>query len=216
MGTGIHGWLEYGDDLDDDAEPDHWTTAVNLEAILHRSYDFFGPFFGVRNYANFEPLAAERGLPPDPSRTVRSQFPEGDEPSGGEGPTSYHSHTWLRLDESIPWRSYARLEEPEGFSLDGWSRATNTSKYTRERELLEHRTDLRYSDGGSVFGDEQFETLKRELRVAVGDYRFESYPRTLFDLAVWPWMHVLDAVDSFDRLRDRDRDHLRLVVWFDS
>jgi hypothetical protein len=67
-----------------------------------------------------------------------------------------------------------------------------------------------------VFGDEQFETLKRELRVAVGDYRFESYPRTLFDLAVWPWMHVLDAVDSFDRLRDRDRDHLRLVVWFDS
>jgi hypothetical protein len=29
-------------------------------------------------------------------------------------------------------------------------------------------------------------------------------------------MHVLDAVDSFDRLRDRDRDHLRLVVWFDS
>lgn len=216
MGRSIHGFLEYGYDLDDDGEADYWRAGVNVETFWNRDSRFFGSFFGVNNYANFEPVAADRGLPSDPSETVEARFPEGDEPGMFEGPTKYHSHTWLRLDESIPWFSYARLEDPDGFTLDGWIRATDTSKYTRDGDLIEHGTQLRYQDGGRVLSDAQFETLKRDLEVTVGEYRFKSFPRTRFRLCYHSWNDLQNAIDAFDRLRERDESHLRVVVWFSS
>lgn len=216
MGTSIHGQLEYGYDHDNDGDPDYWKSAISVETFWDRDSRFFGAFFGVNNRINFEPVAADRGLPSGLSETVEARFPEGDEPGMFEGSTTYHSHTWMTLDESIPWFSFARLDDPDGFTLDGWIRATRTSKYTRDGDPIEHGTDLRYSDGEAVLSEEQFEELKRNRRVTVGEYRFESYPRSRFEVCYHPWNDLWDAVNAFDRLRNRDPSHLRLVVWFSS
>jgi hypothetical protein len=62
MGTDISGFLEYRAPQDDQ-EPT-WYTAHDLSSLYGgRHYDAFGCLFGVRNYANFRPLAACRGLP---------------------------------------------------------------------------------------------------------------------------------------------------------
>jgi hypothetical protein len=216
MGPSIHGHLEYGYDHNEDSDPDYWRSAISVETFWDRASGFFGAFFGVRNKVNFEPVAADRGLPANLSETVAAQFPGCDEPGTFEGSGTYHSHTWMTLDESIPWSSYARLDDPDGFTLDGWNQATRTSKYTRDGELIEHGTNLWYPDGGQILSDEQFETLKRDLRVTVGEYRFESYPRSRFEVCYHPWNDLLNAVDAFDCLRNRDPSHLRLVVWFSS
>lgn len=60
MGTDINGNIEVrrGNGT--------WEAVVTeLSPLIGRSYDLFGCLFGVRNYANFAPLFAERGLPND-------------------------------------------------------------------------------------------------------------------------------------------------------
>jgi hypothetical protein len=43
-----------------------WEFAMSLDQIHDaRDYDSFGCLFGVTNFAGFEPVAAERGLPGD-------------------------------------------------------------------------------------------------------------------------------------------------------
>ena len=217
MGSSIHGQLEHGYDRDDDSEPDDWRAAINVQTIWpQRDSRFYGAFFGVRNQANFEPVAANRGLPSAPSPTIKAQFPDGPASTAVAGWGRTHSHTWLRLDESIPWFSYARLDDPDGFTLQGWLKATDTSKYTRDGELIEHQTALQYQDGETVLSAEQFETLKRDLEVTVGEYRFKSFPRSRFELCYHPWNELRNAIDAFECLRKRDASQLRLVVWFSS
>ena len=63
MGTDIHGWIEIN-------RGDEWISVVNIEPIVSRHYDMFACLFGVMNYANFKPIAPERGLPIDMSLIV--------------------------------------------------------------------------------------------------------------------------------------------------
>lgn len=66
MGTDISGFLEYRAPQDDQ-EP-LWYSAHGLSSLNDnvRNYDAFGCLFGVRNYANFLPLAAGRVSLPMP------------------------------------------------------------------------------------------------------------------------------------------------------
>jgi hypothetical protein len=59
MGTDIYGWLQVSQ------TPGYWIGALDAGVVLERDYDVFGCLFGVRNYANFAPLFADRGAPPD-------------------------------------------------------------------------------------------------------------------------------------------------------
>src|SRR5262249_13873315 len=43
-----------------------------IRPIVDRNYDAFGCLFGVKNYARFVPLVAQRGLPDDLSEGVRA------------------------------------------------------------------------------------------------------------------------------------------------
>ncbi|MFJ8746744.1 hypothetical protein ACIRL2_46320 [Embleya sp. NPDC127516] len=53
--------------------------AVDLaEFGIDRNYDAFGCLFGVRNLANFRPLAADRGLPSDACALARARHAECD------------------------------------------------------------------------------------------------------------------------------------------
>lgn len=60
MGTSIYGSVEikkFDDGFDD------WYSIIDVGMALGGDYDVFGCLFGIRNYANFEPLFANRGFP---------------------------------------------------------------------------------------------------------------------------------------------------------
>lgn len=211
MGTDIHGWLEQGYDRDGTGSPDHWSAILNVTMVFNRSYDFFGSFFGVNNYANFEPVAADRGLPSHRSRTVENTFPDGDTDG-----TIYHSPTWMTLDHDISWRDIPRVEHPEEFDRSGWRRATRTYKYSTDGELLEKEVSLVYEDGTPLLSDEEFQTLKRRRSVESGEYRYESYPITRSEAGASEWYRLRRVCRRFEQLRFADDEHLRLVVWFDN
>ena len=67
MGTDICGWVEvkYGN---------MWWPIIKIDYLVNRNYDIFGCLFGVRNYANFKPIAPDRGLPEDVSSLVKEIF----------------------------------------------------------------------------------------------------------------------------------------------
>ncbi|WP_405924183.1 hypothetical protein [Streptomyces sp. NBC_00035] len=77
VGTDIYGGIEFrhpGVDTDYyDGEP--WVTVMDLWPLYDETdYAAFGCLFGVRNYAGFQPLAPDRGLPVDLSSGMRSQL----------------------------------------------------------------------------------------------------------------------------------------------
>jgi hypothetical protein len=64
-------------------------------------YDMFGCLFGVMNYANFKPIAPERGLPADSSEQIRQELEQ-------FGNTAF-STTWIswREVQAINWEEAA-------------------------------------------------------------------------------------------------------------
>lgn len=133
MGTDISGFLEYRAPRDNQ-EPT-WYTAHDLSSLYGgRDYDAFGCLFGVRNYANFRPLAAYRGLPADASAAATARFAQLTEWYGEDG---FHGTTWITWAEvkAVDWDEPAekpdsRLHEyrqtPSGLRMTGkasWSRA---------------------------------------------------------------------------------------------
>lgn len=77
VSTDIHGGIEFrhlgtGSDY---YEGEPWVAAMDLWPLYDQTdYAAFGCLFGVRNYAGFRPLAAERGLPSDLSSGLRAQL----------------------------------------------------------------------------------------------------------------------------------------------
>jgi hypothetical protein len=96
VSTDIHGGIEFrqpgvGTDYYD-GEP--WVAAMDLWPLYDETnYAAFGCLFGVRNYAGFQPLAPDRGLPVDLSSGMRSQL----SPWAASG--DLHSATWVNWAE---------------------------------------------------------------------------------------------------------------------
>lgn len=53
---------------------DDWFEIIDVGIALTGNYDLFGCLFGVRNYANFNPLFQDRDFPPDCSDEVSKKF----------------------------------------------------------------------------------------------------------------------------------------------
>jgi hypothetical protein len=80
MGTDISAWIEVT--FETLPHENEWITIVHASLLFNRDYDLFGCLFGVKNYANFRPLAPDRGIPKDASITVRNElFKEAENPS---------------------------------------------------------------------------------------------------------------------------------------
>ncbi|MFD9484112.1 hypothetical protein [Streptomyces sp. NPDC059991] len=96
MSTDIDGGIEFrhpgaGTDY---YEGEPWVCAMDLWPLYDQSdYAAFGCLFGVRNYAGYRPLAAERGLPEDVSSQLRERL----QPWVAEGHLS--SATWILWSE---------------------------------------------------------------------------------------------------------------------
>lgn len=126
-----------GGALSDRPEDISWQPSVVLDHLYgFREYDAFGCLFGVMNFANFRPLAAERGLPADVSKHVRSAHAgEADTDPGSAGLWP----TWIGWDEieAVDWAEPAELADAR---LHEYNRAddgqwvfTGKSAYAPER-----------------------------------------------------------------------------------
>lgn len=205
MGTDISGHLEYR--APQDSQGGIWNTAHDLDSLYqNRDYDLFGCLFGVRNYANFRPLAAGRGLPADVSAGVGARFAQLTEWYGGDG---IHGATWITWAEvkAVDWderaeRPDSRLHEyrrtAHGLRLTGKS---SWSPAFAEAVGLARGEERQWPEGSEwLVGETLYRsvTLRRKDAVtATGEWQ-----------AVWTAMETLAA-------RHGD-DNVRLVVWFDE
>lgn len=209
MGADIHGFIECRSRW---AGPDDaWSAAVDLELLYQgRNYDAFGCLFGVRNYAGFAPLAADRGLPELISDAARADYEDWD--------SSAHSSSWIAWSElkRVDWDESAettdrRIHEYE--AVDGtWvlvSKASWSARFAKAAGLPDDPA-IRVRDGygrmdwpeGTEWrdGDRLYRLERMNRREAVppeGEWK-----------PVWSVMEALAAVHG--------DENVRLTVWFDN
>ncbi|MBB4986247.1 MULTISPECIES: hypothetical protein [Streptomyces] len=205
MGTDVSGFLEYR--ASQDGREAAWYGAQDLASLIDvRDYDAFGCLFGVRNYANFRPVAAGRGLPADLSAAVSARFAQLDEWYGGDG---FHSTTWITWGEvkAVDWDEPAekpdgRLHQfrrtPDGLRMTG--KASWSSEFA-EAVGLEMGERREWPEGSEwLVGDTLYRSVtihRRDAVTATGEWQ-----------AVWKAMEALAA--------QHGDDNVRLVVWFDD
>ncbi|MFB6888633.1 hypothetical protein ACFCX4_04865 [Kitasatospora sp. NPDC056327] len=205
MGTDISGFLEYR--VPRDGREPSWRAAHELGYLYGgRDYDAFGCLFGVRNYANFRPLAAGRGLPADLSAAVGARIAELTERHGEDG---LHGITWITWAEveAVDWdepaerpdsRLHAYRRTPDGLRMTGkaaWSRAFAEAVGLERGEVRE------WPEGGEwLVGDTLYRSVtirRRDAVTGTGEWQ-----------PVWRAMKELAA--------QHGDDNVRLVVWFDD
>ncbi|MFJ6514178.1 hypothetical protein ACIQMO_20735 [Streptomyces sp. NPDC091406] len=205
MGTDISGCLEYR--ASEDGRETAWHTVHDLDSLNDtRNYDAFGCLFGVRNYANFRPLAADRGLPADPSAGLSARFARLSDWYGADG---FHGTTWITWAQlkAVDWDEPA--EKPDS-RLHQYRRTPNGLRMTgksvwsadfAEAVGLERGEDREWPGGSEwLVGDTLYRSVTLRRRDAVTDTG-EWQP-------VWKAMETLAA--------QHGDDHVRLVVWFDD
>ncbi|MFI9599703.1 hypothetical protein ACIHCX_07445 [Streptomyces sp. NPDC052043] len=102
LSTDIHGGIEFrhpdvGADYYD-GEP--WVAAMDLWPLCDETDDAaFGFLFGLNNYAGFQPLAPERGLPLDPGLQQATCTA----PLGQLGGTRFHGSCDQELCRTRSW-----------------------------------------------------------------------------------------------------------------
>jgi hypothetical protein len=139
MGVDIAGWVEVKPEYYD--PPSHldfdrqWVGVVShLGFLVGRDYDAFGCLFGVKNAANFLPLAAERGIPDDASPEVR-----GDIARYGEEAFSASWVTWAEL-RAMDWEEEGVYADSalHQYIRDEHGQLVYDTKATWSRPFAEH------------------------------------------------------------------------------
>lgn len=177
-------------------EPQKWEPAINLFRLYSsRDYDSFGCLFDVRNYGNFRPIAAERGLPVDVSEEVRQAAAPGRGISG---------HTWITWEEikQIDW-------EEKSLHVD-----KRVHEYRRDEEgKLYYYTKALYDKefNDRVGYDKCIDEQEQEWDLGDVVYRRE-YMRREDVKGSWETVfYVMEALAAIF-----DDNNVRLVVWFDA
>ncbi|HET6356874.1 hypothetical protein [Streptomyces sp.] len=209
MGTDISGFVECRAwHLHEEEEDAVWRAAIDLFFLnITRNYDAFGCLFGIRNYANFRPLAAERGRPVDASETVRSELD-----ALAAWPDQAFGTTWITWTElkTVDWDEPAELPDSrihqyrqtsDGLKLVG--KASWDARFAQALKLPQRPSDPppTWPEGTEwLIGDTLFrsETLRRRDAVREdGEWK-----------PVWTVMETLAS--------QHGDDNVRLVVWFDN
>ncbi|MFI1396386.1 hypothetical protein [Streptomyces sp. NPDC020681] len=209
MGTDISGFVEFraGRAVEGEREV-VWRAAVDLYDLNDiRNYDAFGCLFGVRNFANFRPLAAERGRPVDASEEVRAELDR-----LAPWPDQAYGTTWITWAElkAVDWdepaeRPDSRIHEyrqsPDGLRFvgkSGWD-----PRFAQALNSPRQPSDPR-------------PTWPEGTEWLIGDtlYRSETLRRRDAVREDGEWKPVWDAMETL--AAQHGDDHVRLVVWFDD
>jgi hypothetical protein len=205
MSTWICGYIEaafrdYAGDLS-------WFAHDKLKVVGH--YDLFGCLFGVCNYANFRPVAPDRGIPQDASDEVNKEVANFQRWAEGD-PLAFHSPTWITWSEikRIDWRQEAlgadsrlhRYQRTEDGSL------VYEGKSSWSGELVE-ATGVNFADAllNKWIWREGF-----ELEAGKHVYRAEKLQRK--DALSLEWVDVFKTMESL--AAEYGDERVRLVVWF--
>ncbi|SEO15374.1 hypothetical protein [Actinacidiphila rubida] len=211
MGTDISGFVECRAWRfhEEEGEATTWHGVIDLFFLnTTRDYDAFGCLFGVRNYAGFRPLAADRGMPADASEAVRAELA-----TLARWPDQMYGVTWItwaevkRIDwdepaETTDRRPHRYQRTPEGLRYLGkgaWdpvqAKVLAPSNATRDaRDAGDGRPDgTEWTVGDTVY---RAQRLRRRDAVEIGG---TWQP-------VWTTMETLAALHG--------DDNVRLVVWF--
>jgi hypothetical protein len=179
-----------------------WQAAVALDRLYDtRDYDAFGCLFGVKNFAGFHPIAANRGLPADASDHARRTFPEGFA-HDGLWPTWV---TWQEIQD-VNWNEPALRAD------------------TRLRQYERNSGGQWVFRGKSVLPADQLDAYgipRSTGEWSVGDawtsgdvhYRAELMTRRSAIPASGNWQPVWDTMA--EHAHQHGADNCRLVVWFD-
>lgn len=198
MGTDITGFVEVRP-----ASGQTWGRVIDTALLVRRNYDMFGSLFGIENYANFAPLAAERGLPADITPLVRTVAEEFGDYAFGHSWVSWAELRAMDRDE-VALAADSRVHEyqrgPAGelvyLGKAAWNRAFG--EHVGVGLLSSLVTPLVWEDGqeweieGHLFRAERL----RRRDVITPDWEI------LFDLMA----RLAGAYGAAD---------VRLVVWFD-
>ncbi|MEV6276956.1 hypothetical protein [Nocardia sp. NPDC051832] len=203
MGCDIHGYIECRVWW----RQNTWRAAMDFDLIEGgRHYDAFGLLFGVRNYAGFRPVAANRGMPEDASEPARAEFE-------GWG-VDAHSATWIGWDEiaQLDWSEPAdepdsRIHEFKRGPGGEWEPVGKAAWSARFAEVLgkSDRPALDYGESWPegtewIDGDTMFRVVRLTRR--------EVIPEGGSWQPTWDVMAALAAVHG--------AANVRLVVWFDN
>ncbi len=153
----------------------------------------FGCLFGASNYANYKPIAQERGFPEDASYTAEEDSKGWD----ADG----HSHTWIGYDEimAIDWDEQSVGDDTRIHEYlvadDG------TEEYAGKAETI------------SILGPymdqiQQGETVELEGR------RYRLEPVTRHDALDSGWELILRLMAVL--AEEYGFENVRMVVWFDN
>jgi len=206
VGTDIRGYIEVG--LRVPGGGVQWSGVEELIVLGH--YDMFGCLFGVRNYANFRPIAPERGIPADASPEVKQRVAEILE-WFERGSTDFYSDTWISWAEikAIDWEEEAlgadsrlhRYRRSEDGTLvyegkSSWSGELAAAVGMDLTEALYYKLDL--PEGEEVdLGERVYRAVKIKRKEVISP----------------AWREVFEKMAG---LAEEHGDELvRLVVWFD-
>jgi hypothetical protein len=181
MGCDIHAWLEIRND-------NQWSTPDNKALDLDRAYDTFGLFFGVRNHANFSPVAERRGFPRDASALVCQDY-----------------QTWSDDAHSASWLTWADVE-----SMD-------REQSLLDAPIHEYDAAGRYLGTcaeSSRLPPPEYMALARGETVTKDGHRFRREHVQALDTLSTAWRATLDRMQAL--AADYGAGNVRLVVWFDN
>jgi hypothetical protein len=205
VGADIHGWVEYWH-----ADLECWIGVIKLAPLVcDRNYELFAWLFGVRRRPDIAmrwkdaPIAAGRGLPPDASSEVASEYTTALE----RFPTAYYGTTWAS------WREVQAID---------WDEPIEDRIVASRRDAMGQK-----QPGGTLWWRSQFVAAHADLvpgpaealapgdRWIVEDTVYEVVSMRRRDVLERRWellFHLMETLSS----RLQSTDHLRFVVWFDG
>jgi len=197
MGCDIHGHIEV--DISHNEGMTRWVSASRLLPFVGRSYDTFGLLFGVRNYANSEPLFAKRGIPDNVSRDTKEQY----ESWGADA----HSESYVNAEEllEVDWSAKSDSLDSRYSILDEDLEPTGTKfalgPASGWRDIVEE--NRRAIDDGNPVPNEDGTRYIQRRRLS----RKEALS------GAWEWL----LFEYIPMLSSRfGKSNVRLVVWFDN
>ncbi len=115
MGVDIHGWVEVSQlDRERRTEEHAWGGVISISAVIDSCDEVSQLLFGFSKQAltggalPYVPIAANRGLPPNPSGNVQQDLKDIRDLEQRFGPGEFRGYTHIDVTEieSIDWRSY--------------------------------------------------------------------------------------------------------------
>lgn len=200
MGCDIHGWVEV---LRYPGQPKYWSRCLDIRSLIGRNYDMFALLFGVRNYADFQPVAGNRGLPEYVSEEVKDSFEAWE--------NGAHSVTYITAKEiaAINWKTKAIGPNRR---ISAYIKGEEKPFMTFESSSLLQEDDYRRLNEG--------EEVEIDNRIYRREYLCYEDART----PDWELLFLLvQRIEEAQQRMDRewknpfgDGSMVRMIVWFDN